>query len=347
MAKVIAMFNNKGGVSKTTTTFNLGWVLSERGSRVIMVDADPQCNLTGMTLSFSDTTSLNQFYERNPGRNIKEAISPAFNSEPRPITAVECFPVEGRDGLFLVPGHIGLAEEEVSLGIAHQLSETLQPLKNLPGSLRYLFDKTAEKYDADYVIVDLSPGLGAINQNIVTTADYFIVPTTPDIFSLMALDSLSRVIPKWIRWGRRATELDILKQAEYPFPEINIKFLGVITQNFRLRDGKATSSFQSYIDKIDDSVNSTLFPALEGAGATLPNDAYVESGNSNYKLANISDFNGLIATSQKVQKPVYTLTQEDTQSTGVVWERQEESIDRFRKLFEKIADSVQILTNWN
>ncbi|MFE7959245.1 ParA family protein, partial [Streptomyces sp. NPDC057413] len=42
------MFNNKGGVSKTTTCFNLSWMLAERGKTVIMVDADPQCNLTGM-----------------------------------------------------------------------------------------------------------------------------------------------------------------------------------------------------------------------------------------------------------------------------------------------------------
>ncbi|MCL1857050.1 MAG: ParA family protein, partial [Kiritimatiellaeota bacterium] len=50
MAKVIAMFNHKGGVSKTTTTFHLGWKLARLGQRVLMVDADPQCNLTGLTL---------------------------------------------------------------------------------------------------------------------------------------------------------------------------------------------------------------------------------------------------------------------------------------------------------
>jgi cellulose biosynthesis protein BcsQ len=48
VAKVIALFNNKGGVSKTTTCFNLGWMLAEHGKTVIMVDADPQCNLTGL-----------------------------------------------------------------------------------------------------------------------------------------------------------------------------------------------------------------------------------------------------------------------------------------------------------
>lgn len=50
MAQKIALFNHKGGVSKTTTTFNLGWMLASKGKRVILVDTDPQCNLTGMAL---------------------------------------------------------------------------------------------------------------------------------------------------------------------------------------------------------------------------------------------------------------------------------------------------------
>ncbi len=54
MAKQIALFNHKGGVGKTTTTFNLGWMLGNKGKKVIIVDSDPQCNLTGMVLGFKD-----------------------------------------------------------------------------------------------------------------------------------------------------------------------------------------------------------------------------------------------------------------------------------------------------
>jgi cellulose biosynthesis protein BcsQ len=191
VAKVIALFNNKGGVSKTTTCFNLGWMLAEHGKTVIMVDADPQCNLTGLVLDLSQTDGLEDYYVKHPLGNLKEALEPAFQSRPRPLMPVECVPVSGRDGLYLVPGHVGLAEDEVSLGIAQQLSESVQALKNLPGSFHHLFQLTAAKYDADFVLVDLSPGLGSINQNLVATADFFIVPTSPDIFSVMALDSLT------------------------------------------------------------------------------------------------------------------------------------------------------------
>jgi len=53
MAKKIALFNHKGGVSKTTTAFNLGWALAANGRRVVLVDADPQCNLTGLILGYT------------------------------------------------------------------------------------------------------------------------------------------------------------------------------------------------------------------------------------------------------------------------------------------------------
>src|SRR5262245_40429491 len=123
------MFNNKGGVSKTTTCFNLGWMLAERGHRVILVDADPQCNLTGMVLDLSQGDALYRFYRDNPGRNLRDALAPAFQSRPKRLEPVDCVEVDGRAGLFLIPGHVGLSEDEVSLGIAQQLAESLQALK--------------------------------------------------------------------------------------------------------------------------------------------------------------------------------------------------------------------------
>ena len=62
MTKRIALFNHKGGVSKTTTTFNLGWMLAEKGHKVVLVDADPQCNLTGMVLDYRGPRALEEFY---------------------------------------------------------------------------------------------------------------------------------------------------------------------------------------------------------------------------------------------------------------------------------------------
>ncbi|UUE20441.1 AAA family ATPase [Microbacterium sp. J1-1] len=340
------MFNNKGGVSKTTTTFNLGWMLAERGHKVVMVDADPQCNLTGMVLDLSTEGSLDRFYVDNPGRNLRDALEPAFASRPRAIQAVDCMPVEGRENLYLLPGHVGLAEDEVSLGIAQQLSETLQPLKNLPGSFRYLFDVTAAEYDADYVIVDLSPGLGAINQNLVATSDFFIMPASPDVFSLMAIESLSRVIPRWKKWATGAAALDALRTADYPFPEPDLKFLGTIVQRYRLRGGTATEGFQEYFSALDNAIDTILIPALKDADLLLPDAKYDEAGmEGSYRLASIPDFNSLIADSQRVRKPVFALSKADTGKQGFVWERQAESVEKFRAIFAGMAERIETLTS--
>lgn len=185
MVRKIALFNHKGGVSKTTTTFNLGWMLASKGKKVILVDTDPQCNLSGMVLGFSTKQELEKIYgESAKGKilNIKAGLAPAFESQPREIEAVNCVPIEGQDGLFLLPGHVGLAEYEVTLGLAQELSASIQTLKNLPGSISYLLDKTATKYSADYILIDMSPSLSSINQNLLMTSDFFILPTIPDFF---------------------------------------------------------------------------------------------------------------------------------------------------------------------
>lgn len=347
VAKVIAMFNNKGGVSKTTTTFNLGWMLAERGHTVVMVDADPQCNLTGMVLDLATQGSLDSFYENNPKRNIRDALEPAFSSRPRPIEALDCVPIEGRDNLFLIPGHVGLAEDEVSLGVAQQLSETLQPLKNLPGSFRYLFDVTAESYDADFVLVDLSPGLGAINQNLVATADYFIMPASPDVFSLMAIESLSRVLPRWKKWADGASNLEALSKADYPFPRPKLKFLGTIIQRYRLRSGSPTEGFTEFFDSLDKAIEDLFVPALESVDLMLPEESYAEADlEGAYRLAGIPDFNSLITDSQKMRKPVFALEKADTGKQGFVWDQQKKSIESFREIFSALAVRVEKLTDW-
>lgn len=346
MTKTIVFFNNKGGVSKTTTCFNVGWMLAERGHVVIMIDADPQCNLTGMVLNLGESNALDKFYLDNPRRNLRDALEPAFASRPKVLSAVDCVLVDGCQGLYLVPGHVGLAEDEVSLGIAQQLAESVQALKNLPGSFTFLFQATAKKYDADYVLVDLSPGLGSINQNLVATADYFIVPTSPDIFSVMAIESLSRVLPRWITWARSAAQLDALATADYPFPTPKLKFLGTTVQRYRLKGGEPTEAFRTYFEKLDDVIDNTLAPALRRAGLLLAQEEYDRAEmEGSLRLASISDFNTLIANSQQARKPVFALTQADIKRSGFVWSTQKKSIAAFRETFEQMAIRIEKLTS--
>ena len=346
MAKRIALFNHKGGVSKTTTTFHLGWQLASMGKRVILVDADPQSNLTGLVLGYRGPSELEDLYDEEPDRNIKSGLAPAFESMPIPIKAVKCFPVAGRSDLFLMPGHIGLSEYEVTLGIAQELSGSIQTLQNLPGSISRLLTDTAKEINADYIIIDMNPSLSSLNQNLLMTSHYFVVPTTPDYYSVMAIDSLTKVIPNWHHWSRRAQRLPVLKNATYPFPEIIPKFIGTIIQNYRPRRGRPAKGFQQWIDQINAKVSNQLFPALYEVELTLPADVYQKVGMDDYCLATIPDFNSLIAKSQETQTPIYDLTDEQIGQSGRVLEQTKTSQANFRKTFSDLGDKVIHLTNY-
>jgi cellulose biosynthesis protein BcsQ len=346
MSKIISFFNHKGGVSKTTTCFNVGWMLASKGKKVILVDTDPQCNLTGMVMGLRDEDQLENFYNENKDSNIQAALSPAFESRPKLIAAVECVSVEGRAGLFLLPGHIRFAEYETTLGIAQELSGSIQTLQNLPGSIAYLLRKTANKYDADYVLLDMSPSLSAINQNLFMISDFFIVPTSPDFFSVMAIDSLASTIPKWKKWAEKAASMEILSNATYPFPEPHLKFLGTIIQKFRPRGGGAAKAFQKWIDEIGKRVAERFIPEIKSSGLLLPLKQYENAGiGSDFCISNIPDFNTLIAKSQDNQTPVFELTDEQLDQQGIVLDKTRKSKEDFKRIFEDLAQKIIRLTS--
>lgn len=346
VAKKIVLFNHKGGVSKTTTTLNLGWMLAEKGKKVLLADFDPQCNLTGMILDFRGADELMKLYQNNKNSNIKDGLSPAFESRPSPIEPVECIAVPGQPRLYLLAGHIGLSEYEVTLGIAQSLSGSIQALQNLPGSINALLSKTAESIDVDYVLIDTSPSLSSLNRNLLMTCDYFLIPCSPDFYSVMAIDSLAEIFPNWYRWASEASGLEVLQKASYPFPSPHPKFLGVIVQKYRPRIGTSPArEFQNWIDEIDSHVTKTLVPTLAKSNMMLSSEKYEQIGvSSNYSLASIPDFNSLIAASQRTQKPVFALTDEEIGLTGVVLERTVATKENFRRIFSDFADMVIKLT---
>ena len=343
MPSVISLFNHKGGVSKTTTTFNLGWMIARKGQRVLMVDCDPQCNLTGMVLGFEHLDSATSIEGASEGYplNIRDALAPAFESRPSLIKPVKCVHVPGNDKLFLLPGHIGLAEYDVTLGIAQELSGSLVTLRNLPGSLRYLIDKTVEQLEIDIVLIDMSPSLGAVNQNLLTTSEFFLVPMHPDYFAMMAIESLAAVLPKWKAWSQAAKSLPILREAEYPFPNVSPMFLGYVIQKYRPRSGVPSAAFQEWIAQIETDVAERLLPALRQVGMVLPDRVYHKAGQEPHEpLLQMPDFNSLIARSQEHRAPIFELTDDQLKQEGVVLEITKNSMNQFRELFSEAADRV-------
>ena len=337
MAKIICMFNHKGGVSKTTTSYNLGWMLSEKGKKVILVDADSQCNLTNVVMGEDE---FERFYVEHPLRNIERALSPAFDAKPMMIEAFECVQVKGRENLLLIPGSFELSRCEVSLGVSFTLSESMPTLMNLPGSFAFLMSRTAQKYDADYIIVDMNPSLSAINQSLLVSCDYFIVPTAPDNFSAMAIKSLSKILPNWEKWAIRARK--ILADATYPLPNNTPKFLGTVIQRFNIRSGRPTQANQQVIDRLCETVKTQFVTELGQSGMMLDSIRYQ---SNDFCLAQISDFQTLNAAYQTYGIPVFALSDQQLGHVGQVLLQYQEMRKRFHDSFSDLANLVIRMTS--
>ncbi|MBT9244930.1 AAA family ATPase [Gemmobacter fulvus] len=348
MVAVLSLFNHKGGVSKTTTAFNLGWMLARKGKRVMLVDCDPQCNLTGMVLGLEDLETSDSIQGMDAGvpLNIKEGLVPAFESRPSPIVPVRLVSIPKNDNLFLLPGNIGLAEYEVTLGISQELSGSVVTLRNLPGAINHLLKMTAAENNIDIAIVDMSPSLGALNQNLLSISDFFIIPMHPDYFSNMAVKSLANVIPKWKSWADAAASTTALKDAAYPFPDVSTKFIGYVVQKYRPRAKAPSRAFQSWIDQLESNVRDTLLPVLSKSGLLLPQEIYAAANiDPSIPILQMPDFNSLIAFSQEHQVPIFELTPDQLKQVGKVLENTQGSQEDFLRLFDECADKVIAVLN--
>jgi cellulose biosynthesis protein BcsQ len=337
MAKIVSLFNHKGGVSKTTTTYNLGWSLAESGKRVLIVDADPQCNLTGTVLGFDGDHDFQQFYSKKPNSNLNDCMTPVFQGQQTLLKAAQIVPTQ-KDNLFLLAGHIDLSESEAQLSIALSTGAALPALQNLPGAIGHLLRVTATENKIDIVLVDMSPSVGALNQCLLMASDYFIVPTSPDYFCNQAIGSLAKVLPRW-----NSSVLSFRNAAlTYPFPSQSPKFIGIISQRYRPRDNAPAASFQKWIDRIKDSINSQLIPVLNPLNMAISEKEFRNAGAADapYNLANIADFNSLIAQSQKHNRPIFALTDAQIEQQGTVLENMKENRKNFRKTFSSLAEIV-------
>ena len=172
----------------------------------------------------------------------------------------------------------------------------------------------------------MNPGLSAINQTLLFSSNYFILPCGVDYFSKQAIKSLSNVLPNWANWSIKAKEH--FKDSVYPLPQFLSKFLGYTVNNFNVKNKNPAFAVQQMIDDLDTEIKDVLLPKLRSVSALFEKDGY------DYKLAQIKSFNTLQQVSHKVSKPVFALTSEDTGNTGIVKDTQELSINDVDTLFE-------------
>lgn len=335
--KIISFFNHKGGVSKTTTVYHLGWKLAQLGKRVLMIDTDSQCNLT---LTAIGEEHIENFVKSYPENNIKYSLDTAFNSKPQLIPVPACTEVRGQQNLWLMPGSFEITELEVQLGIACQLSNSFSTMNALPGSFTYLFEKSADKLNIDYILVDLNPSLSSINQVLLATSDYFILPTSPDYFSQMAIKSMSHILPKWERWAEQAKVA--FAGSTYPLRSTKTKFLGYTVNDYNIRNNKPTAAFGSIISKTNHLIDTVLYPSLNEVGLCLKKENYV---NNSLQLASISNFQGLMPQYQQYGIPVFALSDAQLENQGIVLDIMQQKRQTFNDIYTNFANEVIRLTN--
>ncbi|AGW13142.1 ParA family protein [Megalodesulfovibrio gigas] len=356
MAKSICLFNHKGGVSKTTTAFNLGWILAEKGKKVIIVDLDSQCNLTGLVLGYDaiDENTMDVFYNSRDNLTMKTIVEDLISGLPPELSHrndTSKIHKTKHNKLQLLPGHIDIAELDSQISVSLKIASGIPATKNIPGNLPALLQKIAKRENADYMLYDLSPNVGGLNEVALMSSDFFIVPTSPDYFCLQAIGSLSKNIVKWHKEIKRFKEDNGFDNNDYSIAN-KPKFLGAIQQRYRPRNDKPATSFQQWIDKIREAINNKLVPALDSIDCVIEREkvekALAGSEFAPYDLAHISDFNSLIAISQQLSKPIFSLSDDEIKNTGRVFGHAELTMtgsrDNFLKAFEALGDRVIALT---
>jgi cellulose biosynthesis protein BcsQ len=336
MAKRLVFFNHKGGVSKTTSAYNIGWMMA-KNRRVLLVDADPQCNLTGLIIR----DDFEKYYIDNETKkqNIKDGVAPAFDGKPVPIAAVECPSPSRSPKLFLVAGHANLSEYDAALTFAQTSNNAIVTLQNLPGAFAALLKLTEEKYQIDYTLIDLNPGLSAINQNLFLASDAFIIPTNPDPFSLMALDTLKKILPRWVTWKRDAVAL--FADSAYPLSDNIPKFLGSLVQRFNIRNGRAAKPYRDNISEINSSIADKLMPAFVASGMALKSEEYgTDLTQNRYCLSQIQDFHGLLPKSNDAGVPIYDVLDSEIKETGPILDGLKKKRQDFHEQFDKLSNDI-------
>jgi cellulose biosynthesis protein BcsQ len=303
-AQRISIFNHKGGVGKTTLTANVADALVSLDYRVLLVDADPQCNLTSYMVDAEVVDDLLDHSDSPKGATLWSAVKPVVDGtgDVRHIN-----PIELPSGCLLLPGDIRLSDFESEL--TDFWSQSLQrKARGFKGTsaISSLVDRICKEYEVDFVFYDCGPNIGALNRSVLLDCDYFIVAAACDQFSVRALKTLGRTLAGWIEEWQ--TIAGLAPEQTYLLPGHPV-FIGYIPQQFRIYGGAITRRDARFLVDLQRRSQSEIAAVLRKIDRSL-----ALPPNSDFKIGEVRDLHAMVNESQRQSLPMRRLKRVGSQS---------------------------------
>ena len=300
---VLTFFNNKGGVGKTSLVFHLAWMFAEMGKRVVAIDLDPQANLTSAFLAEEVLEDLwDSDDTQRAGRTIYGCVQPL--TKVGDILAPVTQSVHPR--LHLVPGDLALAgfEDQLSGAWIEAMGSTqnnlFRPFRVLTAFWQ-VAQMAAQDHDADLILADVGPNLGAINRSALIASDHVVIPLAADLFSLQGLRNLGPTLGAWRSdWRKRVANWD---RPDFDLPAGAMKPEGYILMQHMERLSRAVKAYKKWADRIPSTYRESVTGQPKALQASHAND-----GNC---LARLKHYRSLVPMAQEVRKPIFHLSSAD------------------------------------
>lgn len=327
---IIAFFNNKGGVGKTSLVYHLAWMYFDLGLRVVAADLDPQANLTA---AFLEEDRLEEVWEEtNIDRHntIFKCVKPLLSGI-GDIAAPELEQIE--DGLSLLIGDLQLSgfEDELSSQWSDCLDRKERAFRVISAFWRVL-SQAASNSNADVILVDLGPNLGAINRSALISSDYVVVPLSPDLFSLQGLKNLGPTVSRWREeWQERVPKNPA---ANLALPKGQMRAVGYIILQHGVRFDRPVKAFQRWIERIPYIYNSEVIQQQD--------DTVSPSSIDPNRLALLKHYQSLMPMALESHKPIFYLKPADGAIGAHVYAVRAVYKD-FKELARKIAERTGVI----